>query len=188
MGNEDAFELRLIQRLAALREERGCSLEELASASGISRATLSRLERGETSPTAQLLGKLCAVYGMPMSRLIAEAEAQPAQLIRAGEQSVWHDKDSGFERRMVSPPAKGFRTELIEGRLPPGAVIDYPLPPVRGLEQHLWMLSGVLEYTLEGVTHRLQKGDCLRFHLFGATRFHCPGPHGAHYLVAICEP
>jgi len=188
MGNDNTFELRLVQRLAALREERGWPLEELAQASGISRATLSRLERGETSPTAQLLGKLCAVYGMPMSRLIAEVEVQPAQLIRAAQQNEWQDPDTGFVRRMVSPPAKGFGTELIEGRLPAGAVIDYPLPPVRGLEQHIWMLSGVLLYTLDGVEHRLQKGDCLRFHLFGATRFHCPGPHGAHYLIAICPP
>jgi transcriptional regulator with XRE-family HTH domain len=186
MGN--SFEDRLVQRLAALREERGLSLEELATASGISRATLSRLERGESSPTAALLGKLCAVYGTPMSRLIAEVEVTPAQLIRAAEQVQWSDPESGFERRMVSPPARGYKAELIEGRLPAGAVIDYPQPPVRGLEQHLWMLSGELDYTLEGVTHRLKKGDVLRFHLYGATRFSCPGPHGAHYLIAICEP
>ena len=164
------------------------SLEELATASGISRATLSRLERGESSPTAALLGKLCAVYGTPMSRLIAEVEVMPAQLIRAAEQTVWRDPESGFERRMVSPPARGYKAELIEGRLPAGAVIDYPQPPVRGLEQHLWMLSGELDYTLEGVTHRLKKGDVLRFHLYGATRFSCPGPHGAHYLIALYEP
>ncbi|WP_199243257.1 helix-turn-helix domain-containing protein [Vitiosangium sp. GDMCC 1.1324] len=182
------MEDRLVQRLAALREERGMSLEALATASGISRATLSRLERGETSPTAALLGKLCSVYGMPMSRLIAEVEVQPAQLIRAAEQAEWKDPATGFRRRMVSPPAKGFRVELVEGRLPPGAVIDYEQPPVRGLEQHMWMLGGVLEYTVDGVRHRLQRGDCLRFHLFGATRFVCPGPAEAHYLIAICEP
>jgi transcriptional regulator with XRE-family HTH domain len=186
MGN--SFEDRLIQRLAALREERGMSLEELAAASGISRATLSRLERGESSPTAALLGKLCAVYAMPMSRLIAEVEVQPAQLIRHEEQPTWHDPETGFLRRMVSPPARGYAVELIEGRLPAHAVIDYPQPPVRGLEQHLWMLSGELDYTLDGVVYRLRKGDMLRFHLYGATRFSCPGPHGAHYLIAICEP
>ncbi|WP_256079007.1 helix-turn-helix domain-containing protein [Massilia sp. YIM B04103] len=182
------MEERLLRRLAGLREMRGWSLEELAAASGISRATLSRLERSESSPTAALLGKLCAVYGMPMSRLIAEAEAQPAQLIRSSEQAEWHDPATGFVRRMVSPPARGFGAELIEGHLPAGAVIDYEQPPVRGMEQHLWMLGGVLDYTLEGKVYRLQPGDCLRFHLFGPTRFSCPGPDDAHYLIAICEP
>jgi transcriptional regulator with XRE-family HTH domain len=186
MGN--SFEDRLVRRLAALREERALALEELATQSGISRATLSRLERGETSPTAEMLGKLCAVYGLPMSRLIAEVEVQPAQLLRHAEQAEWQDAHSGFRRRMVSPPARSFQAELVEGHLPAGAVIDYPQPPVRGMEQHIWMLSGVLDYTLDGVTHRLHKGDCLRFHLYGATRFSCPGPQGGHYLVTICQP
>ena len=39
-----------------------------------------------------------------------------------------------------------------------------------------------------GTTHRLQAGDCLRFQLYGATRFACPPESGAHYLIAICEP
>ena len=186
MGN--SFEERLVRRLASLREERALSLEELAAQSGISRATLSRLERGESSPTAEMLGKLCAVYGMPMSRLIAEAEQAPVQLLRRGGQAEWRDAATGFVRRMVSPPARGFKAELVEGRLPPGAVIGYEQPPLRGLEQHIWMLSGVLDYTIDGATHRLQAGDCLRFHLYGATRFSCPGPDAAHYLIAICEP
>lgn len=185
---EEEFEPKLVRRLAALREERGLSLDALATASGISRATLSRLERGESSPTAALLGKLCTVYGLPMSRLIAEVEEQGAQLLRADQQPVWTDPASGFTRRMVSPPAQGLRAELVEGRLPAGAVIDYDQPAVRGLEQHIWMLDGVLDYTLEGVTYHLERGDCLRFRLFGPTRFVCPGPTPAHYLIAVCEP
>lgn len=188
MGNHEQFEAKLVARLAALREERGWSLDALAQASGISRATLSRLERGESSPTAALLGKLCAAYGMPMSRLIAAVEEGGPQLVKAADQAVWTDPASGFTRRMVSPPAQGLRGELVEGRLPAGAVIDYERPPQAGLEQHIWLLDGLLDYTLDGATWRLEPGDCLRFRLVGATRFSCPGTTGAHYLIAICEP
>ncbi|QBE65017.1 helix-turn-helix domain-containing protein [Pseudoduganella lutea] len=188
MGNHEQFESKLVARLAGLREVRGWSLEELARRTGISRATLSRIERGESSPTASLLGKLCAAYGLPMSRLVAAVEEQGAQLVRHADQAVWSDPGSGFTRRMVSPPTHGLRGELIEGRLPAGALIDYERPPQPGLEQHLWMLNGLLDYTLDGVTYRLYPGDCLRFRLYGATRFSCPGTTGAHYLIAICEP
>jgi transcriptional regulator with XRE-family HTH domain len=188
MGNHDRFETKLVARLALLREERAWSLDELAQRAGISRATLSRLERGESSPTAALLGKLCAAYGLPMSRLIAAVEEGGAQLVRLADQAVWTDPASGFTRRMVSPPAHGLRGELVEGRLPAGALIDYEQPPQPGLEQHIWMIDGLLDYTLDGVTYRLEPGDCLRFRLYGATRFSCPGPGGAHYLIAICEP
>jgi transcriptional regulator with XRE-family HTH domain len=133
----DALDSRLAQRLAALRTERNWSLDELAQATGISRATLSRLERGETSPTASLLGKLCSAYGLTMSRLLAELEQQGAKLIPLKSQQVWVDPETGFRRRLVSPPSRDFRMEMLEGSLPPGAVITYDEAPVRGMEQHM---------------------------------------------------
>lgn len=184
----DALDTRLAQRLATLRTERNWSLDELSQATGISRATLSRLERGETSPTASLLGKLCSAYGMTMSRLLAELEQQSAKLIPLAAQQIWVDPETGFQRRLVSPPSRDFRMEMLEGTLPAGAVISYENAPVRGMEQHMWMLEGLLDYTVDGVEYRLHPGDCLRFHLFGATRFSCPGPAAARYLVLICEP
>ena len=184
----DALDARLAQRLAGLRTERGWSLDELAQASGISRATLSRLERGETSPTASLLGKLCSAHGVTMSRLLAELEPQAAKLIPFKSQQIWVDPETGFRRRLVSPPARDFRMEMLEGTLPAGAVIVYDDAPVRGMEQHMWMQEGVLDYTVDGVEYRLHPGDCLRFHLFGPTRFSCPGPAAARYLVLICAP
>jgi len=181
-----ALEWRLAARLAGLRGERGWSLDQLAQRAGIPRTTLSRLERGETSPTAALLGRLCTAYGRTMSRLLAEVEAEPARLLRADQQPVWSDPETGYIRRAVSPPAAGFDAELVEARLPAGADIAYAAPGVQGLEQHIWVLSGVLELTVEGVMHRLAAGDCLRFRLFGATRF-C-APEGVHYALVVCRP
>ena len=183
-----ALESRLAARLAALRGERGWSLDQLAQRSGIPRTTLSRLEHGETSPTAALLGRLCTAYGRTMSRLLAEVEAEPAKLLRAGDQPVWTDPQTGYIRRAVSPPAAGFDAELVEARLPAGADIAYAAPGVQGLEQHIWVLAGVLELTVEGTTHRLARGDCLRFRLFGPTRFRAPAAVGAHYALVMCRP
>ena len=184
----DAMELRLALRLAALRTERRWSLDELAIASGISRATLSRLERGETSPTASLLGKLCAVYGISMSRLIAGVDQQSASLIPRAAQSVWVDPESGFQRRTVSPSSRDFKIEMAEGTLPAGGVVSYDTPTVDGTELHLWMLDGILELTIDGAEYRLTPGDCLRFHMRGAARFVCPGPISARYAILSCEP
>lgn len=184
----DALDSRLAARLAALRAERGWSLDQLAARSDISRTTLSRLERGETSPTAALLGRLCTAYGRTMSRLIAEVEAEPPLVVRQAAQTVWTDPETGFRRRLVSPPAAGFDAELVEALLPAGTTIDYAAPGMQGLEQHIWILGGVLELTLEGAVHRLVAGDCLRFRLFGATRFVAPGPEPARYAIVVCRP
>jgi transcriptional regulator with XRE-family HTH domain len=182
------LDIRLAARLASLRAERGWSLDTLAERSGVSRTTLSRLERGETSPTASLLGRLCTAYGRTMSRLIAETEAEPPQFVRAADQATWVDPETGFRRRSVSPPAAGFDAELVEAVLPAGAVIRYEAPAVQGLEQHIWMLGGALTLTVDGKVHDLEAGDCLRFRLFGASRFAAPGPEDAHYALVVCRP
>ena len=182
------LDARLAARLASLRAERGWSLDTLAERSGVSRTTLSRLERGETSPTASLLGRLCTAYGRTLSRLIAEAEADAPQCVRAADQTVWVDPETGFRRRGVSPPAAGLDAELVEAVLPAGTVISYAAPPVQGLEQHLWMLGGTLALTVEGDIHQLVPGDCLRFRLFGPSRFAAPGPEDAHYALVVCRP
>lgn len=179
---------RLAARLAELRLERGWSLEEQARRSGVSRSTLSRLERGEISPTAALLNRLCVVHGLTMSRLLAEVEPEPPRLVRAEAQAVWRDDTSGFERRSVSPPHPGLRGELVEGTLRPGADIAYDEPPVPGLEQHIWVLEGAVEITADGRVHEVRTGDCLRFRLWGPSRFHCPGPGPVRYALLMVLP
>lgn len=101
-------EQRLAQRLADLRLEKGWSLETLAELTGISRASLSRIERSETSPTASLLNRLCHAYGLTMSRLLSEVEQDAVQLLRPHQQNVWRDVENGYERRSISPPLRRF--------------------------------------------------------------------------------
>lgn len=184
----DPLEARIAARLAALRAERAWSLDELAERSGVSRATLSRLERGETSPTAAVLGRLSAAFGWTLSRLLAAAEAGEAPpLLRRADQPVWTDPETGFRRRSVSPPASGLVAELVEGELPAGACVAYPGPAVRGMEQHLWLLAGSLDFVHAEEAWRLAPGDCLRLRLFGPTRL-AAGRAGARYLLAVVAP
>jgi len=117
---------RLAGRLSALRRDQGWSLDHLAAQSGVSRATLSRLENASVSPTAEVLGKLCATYGLPMSRLLLMVEDGFAAHVPFAEQQEWQDPDTGFTRRSVSPPANQLRAEVLECHLISGE-FDYLL-------------------------------------------------------------
>jgi len=183
-----AIESRIAQRLAQLRGARGWSLEALAERTGISRATLSRLERAELSPTAAMLGSLCAAHGWTLSRLMAEAETRPPRVVRATEQTTWKDPESGYRRRVVSPPSPGLRGELVEVVMPAGATVTFDAAPVTGLEHHLWMLDGALTLDVESTTHRLHAGDCLRYVLAGPPRFRASGKRAARYVIAMVRP
>ena len=182
------IERRIARRLARLRTERKWSLEALAERTGISRATLSRLERAELSPTAAMLGKLCTVYGWTLSRFMAEAETRAPNLVPVRDQAEWKDPGSGYRRRIVSPPAPGLRGELVEVRMPPGATVAFDASPIAGLEHHLWMLDGSLTLEVEGSPFWLRTGDCLRYVLAGPTQFKNPGKREARYVVAMVRP
>lgn len=187
-SDESHFERQLAGRLAGLRTAAGWSLDELAARSGVSRATLSRLERAETSPTATLLSRLARAHGLPLSRLLAEAEALPVRLLRAAEQPRWHDQQSGFERLMRCPPLAGFATEVIEARLAPGAELAYDEPTVARLEHHLCLLDGIVRLTLQGQSFELGAGDSMSFRCLGRSVFANPGTAPARYLLAMTVP
>ncbi len=174
---------RIAERLKDLRRERGWSLDALAGRSGVSRATLSRLEAGAVSPTASVLGRLCAAFGLTLSRLMHMVEDGFAPVVRRDGQPVWTDPETGFERRAVSPPAGGLAGEALACRLPAGARIAYDRPPRPGLEHHLVLLEGRLTVRLDGQAHDLRPGDCLRYQLFGASVFATPDDADARYLL-----
>ncbi|QND52183.1 helix-turn-helix domain-containing protein [Phyllobacterium sp. 628] len=183
-ADTDTIDQLIARRLKGLRAEREWSLDELAKRSAVSRATLSRLENAEVSPTANVLGKLCAAYGLTLSRLMHMVEDDFVPLIRHAAQPVWTDQSVGFRRRSVSPPAQTLAGEALECEIDPGARITYEQPPRPGLEHHLVMLEGRLQVTVNGQTHDLHPGDCLRYQLFGPSAFATSG-QSARYMLFI---
>jgi transcriptional regulator with XRE-family HTH domain len=184
------IEATLAKNLREQRESRGWTLAELAARSGVSRAMLSKIERREASPTAALLGRLTAALGMTLSRLFEQMEDQPAgQIMRAAEQPLWRDPETGFTRRALTPPHSGALPatplEMVWGELPPGAEIAYPgiFPFIA--DQQLVVISGQLAIRQAGVGYLLEAGDCLRFGSPTDVLFRNPGAARCRYVIAI---
>lgn len=175
---------RLAERLKSLRLGRGWSLLDLAESSGVSRSTLSRIENGDVSPTAETLGALSTAFEMTMSQLLAPVETPFAPLVRRADQSQWHDPENAFHRQIVSPPSSGLTAEVIRCQLGAYQIIAYASPSLPGHEHHLLVLSGALTVTLGDEHHELAEGDCLRYRLFGPSRFQT-GVEPATYLVVL---
>ena len=162
---------KLASHLRGLREKHHLTLTVVAERSGLSKASLSRIENAEVSPTAETLGRLAAVYGLPISQLLSPLEQDFQPVVRRSEQATWRDPEHEFLRRSVSPSNGQLSIELIEGELGKGQHIEYSAPAVPGQEHHVYVLSGQMELTVEGTPHDLRTGDCLRYILFGATSF-----------------
>ncbi|MEM1078828.1 MAG: helix-turn-helix domain-containing protein [Pseudomonadota bacterium] len=175
---------KLAAHLRSLRERHGLTLARLAERSGLSRASLSRIENGEVSPTAETLGRLAAVYALPISQLLSPLNQGFQPVLRRADQAVWTDPARGFQRRSISPSNGPLSMELIEGTLEAGQRIAYAAPAIPGQEHHVHVLSGEIEITVEGTVHPLKAGDCLRYILFGETVFQT-STAPCTYLIAL---
>jgi len=156
----DSVNQRIGTRIRLERETRGWSLSDLAERSGVSRAMIHKIERGDSSPTAMLLARLSGAFSLSMSTLMARAEVQAGRLLRRQDQPVWIDPHSGYVRRHISPRSD-LPLDLVHIELPAGAEIPMPAAAYAFLRQLIWVLSGSLVF-LEGSTrHEMEEGDCL---------------------------
>jgi transcriptional regulator with XRE-family HTH domain len=185
LDHDTEIDRLLGQRLKAARQRHGLTLDALAERSGVSRAMISRVERGESSPTAALLVRLGSGLGLSLSALLEE-DAGSGPLARRDAQPVWRDPASGYLRRNVSPRGTGSGFEIVEVELPGGAEVRLDnATGAAALDQQIWVLRGRLDLTVEGIRHELAEGDCLQMHLRGAIIYRNPGTAPVRYAVIL---
>lgn len=176
--------LRLIgRRVAHRRGELRLTLDEVADRSGVSRAMVSRIERGEVHASAVVLDRLCAGLDMTLSALFARETMAP--LLRRTDQPVWRDPQSGYVRREVAPAGTGSPVRLVEIEFPPESTVDFAPYERRGVDQHIWLLDGEIEITVGGTTHHLHAGDCLHMRLDAGDTFRNVSSRTARYAVIL---
>lgn len=160
MQNDD-LDNRIGAGIRAERENRGWSLTDLAARAKVSRAMIHKVERGDSSPTANLLGKLSGAFGLSMSSMLARAEAAAGQLVRKDDQPLWTDPGTGYIRRQVSPRSD-MPLDLVNVSLPPGKEVTMPASAYAFLRQLIWILEGDLTFIEGANRHELHQGDCLQ--------------------------
>lgn len=178
----------LASRIRELRKTRALTLEQLSDQSGVSRSTISLIERQETSPTAAVLNKLADALGVTLPALFS-AEVQqtkPEPLSLRSNQPMWTDPASGYVRRHLTPSGVDAPIELVEVNFPAGETVVFDNPARKlGIHQQLWMLKGAMDITLGGQTWHLATGDCLAMELGAHITFHNPTQQAARYVLAL---
>ncbi len=184
-GAGDQLSASLAAALRTARSSQDLSVSALAERSGVSRAMISKVERGEAQPTAALLGRLSGALGLTLSELVARAEDGDRHLVRAADQPTWTDPESGYRRRAVSPA--GGAIELVEVELPPRTELSFPPDSYAFIHQQIWMLEGHLRFREGAVDHELDPGDCLALGAPQPCTFVNPTRRPCRYLVALTK-
>ncbi|MFC8225015.1 helix-turn-helix domain-containing protein [Streptomyces sp. NPDC057287] len=162
----DPLVLRIAARVRGERERRRWTLARLAEVSGVSQAMISRIERGESSPTAVVLGKLSAAFQLSIASLVTPTEGTSedsttgtAGVGRRADASEWRDPGTGYTRRQVSGPH--FPAEIAEIRLPARTRVPYPAAAFAFVRQIVWVLDGHLTFHDGDTVHELDEGDTI---------------------------
>lgn len=182
----DQLSLALAAAVQSARVGQGMSASGLAERSGVSRAMIGKIERGEAQPTAALLARLSGALGLTLSELVARAEGDDRRLARASEQPTWTDPETGYVRRAVSPPGGG-PLELVEVLLPPNTEVAVPASAYAFIHQQILVLAGHLRFREGDATHELGAGDCLQLGPPAPCAFINPGSEPCRYLVALTK-
>jgi len=151
-------------RVRKLREAAGLTLEQFSQRSGVSRAMLSKVERGEKSPTIGIAAKIAHSLQTSLTELAGGGASEGAVVrMRRAERPIFRDPETGFERHIVSPATGGGRVELLYHYLPPGVSTGILPGYPAGAEKQIVVTIGNLVVEFKNAKEYLGPGDSLFF-------------------------
>ncbi|HSG17277.1 MAG TPA: cupin domain-containing protein [Anaerolineae bacterium] len=183
-GHEDETAINLGNQLRTLRDQRRLSQQELAKASGISRNTLSLIERGQTSPTVSTLKSLAMALSVEINAffqpyeetgvVFTKADLRPYLLLDHGTLA---DLGLGILDPLVTP---------LLFHLEPGARSGPAL--THDGQDFVFCLSGEILYSVSGRGYILEPGDSLFFDGRLPHRFRNTAMEDSSLLIILSTP
>ncbi len=174
-------------RIRALREAEGLSLRDLADRTGVSAPMLSQVERGETSPTLQVAGRIAGGLELSLSQLLRLDEGGSVQVVRERDAKTARAR-GGHRFEVLTPALPGQRAELSRHTLEPGAATGGPGDPPShepGAREIAHVESGRLVLCIDGERHELGAGDTVTFDADLPHHFENPDGAEATFLAVV---
>ena len=162
------------------------SLDDLANASGVSRAALSQIETHKSNPTVGLLWKIAVGLGVPFSELIGEIKGG-ISVLRRSDGQVLRSLDGKLASRKsgLGPETTSPLVELYELRLSARSThaAEAHAP---GTHELVVVLSGALRMRVnrpgdESESYDLGAGDSISFPADVPHAYENPGASEARY-------
>jgi transcriptional regulator with XRE-family HTH domain len=167
MNDHNHPEHLVAQRLRLLRDAKGLSLRALAEKSGLSFNAISRIERGENSPTVATLHLLAQGLGVSVTAFFEDSSEAAV---------VFTKQDRRIRSTVNGITLESLGIGLHDQQLAPFAAVIEPgagshqSPITHAGEEFVYCLEGCLTYKVSEQVYELAAGDSL---LFDAAQPHC---------------
>ena len=174
--------------LRAQRQQRGWSLDRCAAETGVSKAMLGQIERGESSPTVATLWKIAGGFNTSLSSFLEPTpEPDTGPLYRQPDALRQQPAGDGMLVAPLFPFEARFGFEMLELTLLPGYERRSD-PHESGVIEHVIVQKGEMELLLEGHWQPLAPGAAVRFNADRPHGYRNPGEAPAVFYNLIHYP
>jgi transcriptional regulator with XRE-family HTH domain len=150
-------------KVAKTRAERGWSLQELARRSGLSPASIHKIEKSGMTPTITSLMKVASALGKSVGYFIEESDGlRPVTVVRRDERTRLHTSKEGLVLNNISGRYGPFFVAGAEAEVEPWADSG-PQPMVHPGEELVLLLEGTMRFTIDAEAYELDEGDSIHF-------------------------
>ena len=172
-------------RLKTLRAHQGLSQRKLASLSGVSNATISLIEHGQTDPSMGLVKRILDAMGVSFSEFFSADDRQPEKYFYT--RNELSEISSGpISYLQVGNDLSDSQLQILFERYKPGADTGQSMLSHNAEEGGI-ILSGRLELTVGENVQTLTEGDAYLFNSRIPHRFRNTGSVEC-VLVSACTP
>ena len=151
----------IAMNLKQLRTERSLTLGQLAKESGVSKAILSDMEKGESNPTINTIIRVSKGLNVPYSRLMEGVEPE-STLVRQQETVMQANENHHYRIFCYFKTSVKRNFELFRVELDPNSSNVSIAHPPRS-QEYLYVLEGELILEIETASYTLHPGDSLGF-------------------------
>lgn len=151
----------IAKNLNELRMERNLTLGQLSKISGISKAMLSDIEKGNGNPTINTIWKIANGLNVPYTRLMEQIEKE-ATVIRKSEPTVQTGETDHYRVYcyFTNTPVRNF--ELFHVELDANSS-NATIGHSEKAQEYIYIIQGELVLHTEMGDHTLNEGDALVF-------------------------
>jgi len=142
-------------QLKRARTDKGWSLDITREHTGVSKAMLGQIERGESSPTIAKLWMIANGFNLPLSYFLREIANKDSP------QQVLNSEDSLIVSSLF-PFDESTKMEVLSLTLSPQHQ-HMSLPHNKGVIEHIIVVEGEMEYFLDNQWHTLSQGEVIKF-------------------------
>ncbi|RLQ97268.1 helix-turn-helix domain-containing protein [Falsibacillus albus] len=150
------------ENLKKIRKNRELSLDQTAALTGVSKAMLGQIERGESNPTVATLWKIANGLKVSFSTFLKKP-GSPVTIINSAELEPIQEDGGKYRVFNIFPYDPNKKLEIYKVELSPGCSYTSEGHP-NGVEEFITVNSGKLTLEVNDEVYEVKQGSSLHFH------------------------